>query len=69
MLILTRKANEEIAIGEDVRVVVLDVRGNRVHLGLIAPNHVEIRRVEVDPPEEGEASAVDLRQIHGPSEK
>ena len=50
MLVLTRKANEEITIGKDVRIVVLGVQGNRVRLGLIAPDNVEIHRVEVDPP-------------------
>jgi carbon storage regulator CsrA len=50
MLVLTRKANEEITIGKNVRIVVLGVQGNRVRLGLIAPDNVEIHRVEVDSP-------------------
>jgi len=49
MLVLTRKANEEITIGKNVRIVVFGVQGNRVRLGLIAPDNVEIHRVEVDP--------------------
>lgn len=51
MLVLTRKANEEITIGEHVRLVVLGVRGNRVRLGVIASDDVEIHRAEVDLPE------------------
>lgn len=51
MLVLTRKANEEITIGEDVRLVVLGIRGNRVRLGVIAADDVEIHRAEIDLPE------------------
>jgi carbon storage regulator len=47
MLVLTRKANEEITIGNDVRVIVLGVQGNRVRLGLIAPGDVKIQRTEL----------------------
>jgi carbon storage regulator len=48
MLVLTRKANEQIIIGDNVRVVVLGVQGNRVRLGLTAPDDVRIQRAEVE---------------------
>lgn len=51
MLVLTRKVNEEITIGEHVRLVVLGVRVNRVRLGVIASDDVEIHRAEIDLPE------------------
>lgn len=51
MLVLTRKANEEITIAEDVRLVVLGIQGNRVRLGVIASDDVEIHRAEINLPE------------------
>lgn len=45
MLVLTRKTDERIVIGEGVEVVVLSVQGNRVTLGIAAPREMSIRRV------------------------
>lgn len=47
MLVLTRRAGESIVIGDDVRVVVLDVRGDTVRLGIEAPRSVQVHRAEV----------------------
>lgn len=47
MLVLTRNKNESIKIGDDVEVVVLDVRGDRVRLGIAAPADVDVHRREV----------------------
>ncbi len=47
MLILTRRANEKIFIGEDIVLVVLGIENNRVKLGLQAPNEVPILREEI----------------------
>ena len=44
MLVLTRKLNEEIVIGDNVRIVVLGVRGDRVKIGVIAPKEVPVTR-------------------------
>jgi len=49
MLVLSRKPNQSIHIGDDIVVVVLDVRGNRVCLGIEAPANVGIRRGELEP--------------------
>lgn len=49
MLVLSRKSNQTIHIGDDITVVVLDVRGNRVCLGIEAPAVVAIRRGELEP--------------------
>ncbi len=50
MLVLSRKVNEEIAIGNDVTIKVVRVIGNKVRLGISAPASVNIRRGEVAPP-------------------
>jgi carbon storage regulator len=47
MLVLSRKAQESICIGDGIRVTVIDVRGNKVRLGIEAPPHVRIHREEV----------------------
>jgi carbon storage regulator CsrA len=50
MLVLTRKINEEIVIGNNVTITVVKVIGNKVRLGISAPTSVNIRRGEVEPP-------------------
>jgi len=47
VLVLTRRAGESIVIGDEVRVVVLDVRGDTVRLGIEAPRSVQVHRAEV----------------------
>jgi len=47
VLVLTRRAGESIVIGDDVRVVVLDVRGDTVRLGIEAPRSIQVHRAEV----------------------
>ena len=47
MLILTRKLGERIAIGEDIRVTLLDIKGSHVKLGIEAPRHIVVHREEV----------------------
>ena len=44
MLVLTRKRNEAVVINGRVAVTVLEVRGNRVRLGIEAPKDMSIRR-------------------------
>ena len=46
MLLLTRKAGEQILIGKDVLVKILEVQGNRVQLGIEAPKDVKISSLE-----------------------
>ncbi len=59
MLVLSRKVGEELVIGDNVRVVVFRVTGNRVTLGIEAPNDVRIVRVELElyPEDEAEVDA------------
>ena len=63
MLVLTRKLQERIKIGENVTITVLRVKGNAVRIGIEAPRHVRVVRAEL--PTGGEASAEGT--AHGPS--
>jgi len=47
MLILTRRVDERIFIGDDITLCVLGIEGNRVRLGLEAPRDVAILREEI----------------------
>jgi carbon storage regulator len=51
MLVLTRKQNEQIIIGENVRIKVMMIRGNQVRLALEAPPQVPIYRAELHRPD------------------
>lgn len=47
MLILTRKPGETITIGHEIKVVVLDIKGRQVKIGIEAPTHIPVHRMEV----------------------
>ncbi len=47
MLILSRKVGERIVIGDNVTIVVVEVRGDKVRLGIEAPKEVPVHRKEV----------------------
>ena len=47
MLVLSRKVNETICIGQNIEVRVLETRGDRVKLGFIGPPDVAIHREEI----------------------
>ncbi|RPF48376.1 carbon storage regulator CsrA [Hydrogenoanaerobacterium saccharovorans] len=47
MLILSRKIGESLMIGKDIEIVVTEVNGDKVRLGIIAPKNVEIYRKEL----------------------
>ena len=47
MLVLTRKPNQAIVIGDDVRIVVVSVDRDQVRLGIEAPREVTVHRAEV----------------------
>jgi carbon storage regulator len=47
MLVLSRKRNETIIINGDIRIMVVDIRGNQVRLGIEAPDSVRIVRQEL----------------------
>ncbi|MCT2537256.1 carbon storage regulator CsrA [Aquibacillus koreensis] len=47
MLVLTRRINEAIKIGDNIEVKVLGIDGDQIKLGIDAPKHVDIHRMEV----------------------
>jgi carbon storage regulator len=47
MLVLSRQRDEEIVIGPDITVTVVDIRGDKVRLGIKAPGSVSIHRREI----------------------
>lgn len=47
MLVLTRKRDESIIIGDDIRVTVVDVRGDQVKIGIDAPRVIPVHREEI----------------------
>ena len=57
MLILSRRPNESLCIGPDIRVTVLGIRGNQIRLGISAPDDVVIDREEVHRRKQREAAA------------
>lgn len=47
MLVLSRKKNESIVINDDITIVVVEIRGDKVRLGVEAPKEVPVHRREV----------------------
>jgi carbon storage regulator len=47
MLVLSRQRDETIMIGDDIEITVVDIRGEKVRLGITAPPHVPVHRKEV----------------------
>jgi carbon storage regulator len=47
MLILTRKSDESIIIGNNIQIKVLKIQGNQVHIGIDAPKDISVYRLEI----------------------
>lgn len=47
MLVLSRKKNESIMIGDDIEIVVIEIKGDQIKLGVKAPKNVTVHRAEV----------------------
>jgi carbon storage regulator len=47
MLVLSRKKNESIVINSDITVTVVEIRGDKVRLGIAAPKEIPVHRQEV----------------------
>jgi carbon storage regulator len=47
MLVLSRKKNESIVINDDISIVVVEIRGDKVRLGIEAPREVPVHRREI----------------------
>lgn len=47
MLVLSRQKDESIMIGDDVEITIIDVRGDKVRLGINAPRNIMVHRKEI----------------------
>jgi len=47
MLVLSRQRDETIMIGDEVEITVVDIRGDKVRLGITAPREIQVHRKEV----------------------
>ena len=47
MLVLTRKLRESINVGDDIKIVILEVNKNQVRVGIDAPAYINIKRSEL----------------------
>jgi carbon storage regulator len=56
MLVLSRKKNESIVINKDITITVVEIRGDKVRLGIVAPKEVPVHRQEVFEAIHGKAS-------------
>lgn len=66
MLVLSRKKNESVVINNEITVVIVEIRGDRVRLGIEAPQYIPVHRREVwaaikrsKEGEEGESKSVE----------
>ena len=67
MLTLTRKVGQKILIGDDIEIVVREIRGRQVRLGIVAPAGVTVFREEIVSTEPGDATTDD-DEIADPSD-
>lgn len=47
MLVLSRQRDETIMIGDDIEITIVDIRGDKVRVGIIAPKEISVHRKEV----------------------
>jgi carbon storage regulator len=62
MLVLSRKENEKIKLGDNITLTIVRVSGDKVRLGIEAPSDVVILREELSPRNGGEVPASGLRR-------
>jgi carbon storage regulator len=64
MLILSRRPNESLCIGPDIRITVLGIKGNQVRIGIQAPKDVVVDREEVHARKQRESSGTAAPPAH-----
>ncbi|PLX25461.1 carbon storage regulator, partial [Candidatus Parcubacteria bacterium] len=47
MLIVSRKRNEKIMIGDEISIMIVDIKGDQVQVGIDAPRHIPVHRHEI----------------------
>lgn len=47
MLVLSRRIEETLVIGDDIEITVLGISGNQVRIGIKAPRHISVHREEI----------------------
>ncbi len=67
MLVLSRKANQSIMIGSDIRILVVGVDRDQVKLGIEAPRHVPVHRFEIFAEIQRSDGAVNAPSKQGPA--
>lgn len=68
MLVLSRKLQEQIQIGDEITITVLRVKGNAVRIGIEAPRSVKVIRGELPVNRETEETSEDATKLAGPSQ-
>ena len=68
MLVLTRKAQEEILIGDSIRISIVRIKGNTVRLGIEAPRDVRVVRAELPPNDGGDGGVGGTEIVFADSE-
>ena len=67
MLVLSRQRDETIMIGDEIEITVVDIRGDKVRLGITAPRQIQVHRKEVYDAirrENAEAAEVDVEDLN-----
>ena len=68
MLVLSRQRDETIMIGDEIEITVVDIRGDKVRLGITAPRQIQVHRKEVYDAirqENAEAARVQVEDLGG----
>ncbi len=60
MLVLSRKKNESIVINDDITIVIVEIRGDKVRLGIEAPKEMVVLRDELEPFEKVQVKASEV---------
>ena len=69
MLVLSRQRDESIMIGDDVEIVIVDVRGDKVRLGITAPKSIPVHRREIYDAIQREKAAAKQAESQEPIER
>ncbi len=67
MLILSRRIDESIQIGDDITVTLLDIKGKQVRIGINAPDDVDVHREEIYERIQADLDATDRQTEPAPS--